>query len=115
MADNLVSTETSPERQSVLDSQVRSKLKGEMSRLREEEERLKQMLASSLEKENIDKERDMAGEENADAVGAIKDSNILLADLEEVRQKVDRYQSKREMEDYVDAENVKDALISCYR
>ena len=65
LADNLASAETSPERQSVLDAQIRSKLQAEISRLREEEENLKQMLASTLEKENIDKERSMAGEQNA--------------------------------------------------
>ena len=73
------------------------------------------MLASTLEKENIDKERSMAGEQNAEAIGAVKDSNVILGDLDEVRQKVERYQSKRGLDDYLEAEDAKSALVSCYR
>lgn len=111
--------ETSPERQSTLDTHIRLRIKSELEHLKQEEENVRLEIERALEKENLDRERSMAGEafEGGDvaAAGSVKSSAALMGDLEEVRSKVDRYQAKRELTEFPDVKENGEAVIACYK
>ncbi|KII88813.1 hypothetical protein PLICRDRAFT_110345 [Plicaturopsis crispa FD-325 SS-3] len=119
LADHSAAPGTSPERQSTLDSHIRSRINAELERLRGEEEQVRQEVERALEKENLDREKSMAGEtaEKADEElhGEVKSSASLLGDLEEIRSKVDKYQKKQELSDHPDVKASGEAVVSCYR
>ena len=71
-----------------------------------------------MEKENLDRERAMAGdasEGDGSGAGEIKSSTVLRGDLEEVRGKISRYQSRKELTGYPEVKNCGDAVVECYR
>ncbi|KAI0003311.1 hypothetical protein BJV74DRAFT_764636 [Russula compacta] len=72
-------------------------------------------IEAALERENLDRERGMAGEATTDAHGDVKNSTVLLGDLEEVRQKVDRYRFRASLADLPEVKEARDAVASCYR
>lgn len=66
----------------------------------------------------------MAGEESAsdaesdvdeDGAGKIRNSAALMGDLEEIKQKVDRFQSRRELDAMETVKDSREAVLSCYR
>jgi MICOS complex subunit MIC19 len=115
LQDNVSSTTTPPERQSNLDSHIRSRIQSELVRLREEEQDVREQIELALEKENLDRERAMAGEEQSEAVGAVKSSESLMGDLDEVQKKVEKYHARWNLEDYRLVKEQGEALVSCYR
>jgi altered-inheritance-of-mitochondria protein 13 len=119
LSDNLASPNVPPSRQTTLDEQVRSRIHAELSRLREEEQAVRDEIERALEKENLDKERSMAGQtgedEDSESAGSIKSSVTMLEDIEDVRKKVDRFHSKRELEDYASIRALSDDVATCYR
>lgn len=118
LADAASSPGTSPQRQSSIDAQIRARIHSELSRLQQEEEDVRREIELSLEKENLDHETKGVGHAGNDLSeeGEHKtlNSNILLGDLEEVRQKVEKYRSKREDVGQDAAEQAAKALGSCY-
>lgn len=119
LSDQLASSDVPAERQSTLDGQVRARIQSELSRLREEERAVREEIEHALEKENLDKERSMAGAE-ADAgaeseSGNVKSSAALQGDLDEIQHKVDRFHSKRDLSDLPDVKAKADAVASCYQ
>ncbi|KZT03427.1 uncharacterized protein LAESUDRAFT_368682 [Laetiporus sulphureus 93-53] len=116
LADHLASPETPPERQSSIDAHIRSRIQTELARLRAEEEQVKAEIERALEKENLDRERSMAGEEEGEGgAGGVKSSAALMGDLEEVRQKVERYNARHELEGYSEVHGKGEAVVSCYK
>lgn len=87
--------------------------------MKQEEENVRLEIERALEKENLDRERNMAGEasegEDEGATGSIRSSASLLGDLEEVRSKVDKYQAKRDLNEFPDVKESGEAVISCYK
>ena len=60
----------------------------------------------------------MAGEESETAEGAaggVKSSAALMGDLEDVRQKIERFQTRRALRDFPDVQSKSDAVVDCYR
>jgi len=118
LSDTLALPETSPERQSTLDQHIRSRIQTELTRLRAEEEHVREEIVRALEKENLDREREMVGEENGseeDRSGKVKSSVALMEDLEEVRRKVDRYHARKEMAELPEVREKSEAVVSCYK
>lgn len=118
LADRLASPETTPERQSTLDAHIRSRIQSELEHLRKEEENVRQEIEKALEKENLDRERTMAGtasETEGDALGDVKSSAALVGDLEEIRSKVDRFQTRRDLSAFPAVKADGEAVISCYQ
>ncbi|KAH8102821.1 hypothetical protein BXZ70DRAFT_751255 [Cristinia sonorae] len=118
LADNSASAAPSPARQSTLDSHIRSRIQVELTRLRQEEETIKQEIEQALEKENLDRERALAGEETVDeseASGGVKSGAVLLGDLEDLKQKVDRYHKRREDGSLSELQSQAQAVVECYR
>ncbi|TEB36078.1 hypothetical protein FA13DRAFT_1787526 [Coprinellus micaceus] len=110
LSDNLDAPETTPQRQSVIDSHIRARIRGELERLKKEEEDVRHQIEAALEKENLDRERSMAGDASASpdndgsapapGAGDVKTSAALFGDLEEIRNKINKYHSKRDLSQY---------------
>ncbi|EIN07596.1 hypothetical protein PUNSTDRAFT_135118 [Punctularia strigosozonata HHB-11173 SS5] len=119
LANQMQSSSVPPERQATLDEQVRSRIQSELTRLREEEENIRRQIELALEKENLDRERNMAGGENDGSVdgsaGNVKSSAALMGDLNELQSKVDRFHAKRDLTAYPAVKESGDAVVSCYR
>jgi MICOS complex subunit MIC19 len=110
-----------PARQTTLDSQVRARIQAEITHLQEEEQVVRAEIERALEKENLDKERSMAGAESLTAEGAegeagnVKSSTALLGDLEEIRQKVDRFKSRQDLSEFPEVKAKGEAVVTCYQ
>ncbi|CCM06094.1 uncharacterized protein FIBRA_08341 [Fibroporia radiculosa] len=120
LSDHTASPDPPPERQSSIDAHVRSRIQAELARLREEEAQVKTEIERALEKENLDREREMAGaastEEGEEGIaGSVKSSAALMGDLEEVRKKVERFHSRHELEGYAAVQAKGEAVVSCYK
>ncbi|KAI0075806.1 hypothetical protein K474DRAFT_1355581 [Panus rudis PR-1116 ss-1] len=112
LVDQSASPRPSPERQTTLDSHVRARIQAELERLRQEEEEVRSEIERALEKENLDKERPADDEEGS--TGSVKSSAALLGDLEEVRQKVERYH-RRSLESEPELQAKGQAVAACYK
>jgi altered-inheritance-of-mitochondria protein 13 len=121
LADQLSSSDVPAARQTTLDAQVRSRIQQELSRLREEEQSVREEIERTLEKENLDKERSMAGAENqtegenSSGAGNVKSGPLLLGDVDEVRKKVDRFNSKREQTEFTTVRSLGEDVVKCYQ
>ncbi|KAI0303448.1 hypothetical protein B0F90DRAFT_1372893 [Multifurca ochricompacta] len=113
LSDTSLSPEVSPIRQAILDEGVRAKINAEASRLRDGEDIVRREIEAALERENLDRERGMTGD--ADEHGDIKNSTALLGDIEEVRQKVDRYRARASLTDHPEVKKAGETIASCYR
>jgi MICOS complex subunit MIC19 len=118
LTDNSASPSPSPERQSTIDAQIRSRIHAELEHLRQQEEEVKGEIERALEKENLDREAAMAGEESEaenDESGRVRNSAVLLGDLEELRTKVDRFQSRQALSEFPEVLAASEAIVSCYK
>lgn len=98
-------SETTPERQSILDSHIRARIRDEIELLKKDEEGIRWEIELALEKENLDREKSMASE------GDGTNSSILLGDIDEMRVRIDKYASRRKS---FEVEAV-DAVVECYK
>ncbi|KAK7440275.1 hypothetical protein VKT23_017215 [Stygiomarasmius scandens] len=118
LSDHTASSKPSPERQSTLDEHVRSRIQNEVKQLRKEEEEVQKAIQAALEKENLDREKAMAGDavESGEAgAGTVKSSAALFGDLEEIRSKIERFQSRKDLSNYPEIKSSQAALLSCYK
>ncbi|KAJ7273435.1 hypothetical protein B0H12DRAFT_1199826 [Mycena haematopus] len=109
-ADNAASPSPTPARQNSIDAQIRARIQAELEHLRAEEQTVRDQIQAALEKENLDRERAMAGDPDS-----VKTSPALLADLEEVRAKVDRFHARRDLSEYPALQETSHALVACYK
>lgn len=91
---------------------MRARIQAELDRLRQEEEEVRSEIERALEKENLDKERPADDEEGS--TGSLKSSAALMGDLEEVRQKVERYH-RRSLEAEPELQAKSQAVAACYK
>ncbi|KAF5391845.1 hypothetical protein D9757_001622 [Collybiopsis confluens] len=118
LSERQASSTPTPERQSTLDEHIRTRIQNEVRQLRKAEEQVQEEIRSALEKENLDREKTMAGEASVNAeagAGSVKSSAALLGDLEEIRVKIDRFQTRKSLVNYPELKASQDALISCYK
>jgi len=125
LSDTSLSPEVSPIRHAILDQNVRAKISAEATRIHGEGEgvdNVQREIEAALERENLDRERGMAGDADAEAEakggvahGDIKNSTVLLGDLEEVRQKVERYRERASLTDHLSVKEAREAVASCYQ
>lgn len=119
LADHQASPEIPHDRQLTIDAHIRSRIQSELGHLQQEEERVREEIVRALEKENLDRERGMAGEESASedvsAAGSVKSSAALMGDLEELRQKVEKYHTRRSSEELSDVRAKGEQVVSCYK
>ncbi|KAJ7109104.1 hypothetical protein C8R44DRAFT_801636 [Mycena epipterygia] len=110
LADNAADPMPSPARQGTIDAHIRSRIQAELQQLRAEEQSVRDQIHAALEKENLDRERAMAGDPDS-----VKTSAALLADLDHVRAKVDRFHARRDLAEYPGLREHSDALVACYK
>jgi len=106
-----------PARQRTIDDEIRSRISNEVKRLHQVEEDVRKEIENALEKENLDRERDFpraTQEGNGGSSGSVH-SSVLLEDIEEVRRKVEGYQTRRDATGESATGTSVDSLISCYR
>lgn len=133
LSDTSLSPKVSPTRHAILDQNVRAKISAEAARLRgrghnvndtesvqsesEGVDIVQREIEAALERENLDRERGMAGDAEAEsgAHGDIKNSTVLLGDLEEVRQKVEKYRERANLTDHLGVKKAREAVASCYQ
>ncbi|KAJ8483336.1 hypothetical protein ONZ45_g14638 [Pleurotus djamor] len=115
LSDNAASPGPSPERQATLDDHVRSRIQAELQHLRAEEEAVRLEIEKALERENLDKEKAMAGDVDEEGSGSVKSSISLLGDLEEIQEKVQRTKQKQNQEHVEAAQLSAQAVVSCYQ
>lgn len=132
LSDNSLSPEVSPTRHAILDQNVRAKISAEAARLHgrnnsnsgegegEGVDIVQREIEAALERENLDRERGTAGDADAEveggaAHGDIKNSTVLLGDLEEIRQKVERYRERASLTDHLNVKQAREAVASCYQ
>ena len=96
---------TTPERQSILDSHIRARIRDEIELLKKDEEDVRWEIELALEKENLDREKSIATE------GDGANGSILLGDMDEMRVRIDKYASRRKS---VEVEAV-GAVVECYK
>jgi len=123
LSDTSLSPEVPPARRALLDHDVRTKIGAEAARLRghgatdDHDEAgvdiVQREIGAALERENLDRERGMTGD--AGEHGDVKNSTVLLGDLEEVRQKVDRYHTRASLTEHPAVKEAREAIASCYR
>jgi altered-inheritance-of-mitochondria protein 13 len=105
-----------PERQSNIDAHIRSRIQAELEHLRKEEEHVRREIESTLEKENLDRERAMAGIPESEAtVGTLNSSTALSEDLEHIRSKIDRYHPRKRLELFPQVKSAGKTVLSCYK
>ena len=119
LVDHQVSTDIPRERQLALDTHIRSRIQSELSHLQQEEQRVREEIERALEKENLDRERALAGEEGAldeaGHAGSVKSSAALMGDLEELRQKVEKYHARQESEELSTVRAKGEEVVLCYQ
>ncbi|KAH7921482.1 hypothetical protein BV22DRAFT_1072217 [Leucogyrophana mollusca] len=117
LTDRMVSPETTPERQTTLDSHVRSRIQAELEHLRTEEDNVRKEIELALEKENLDHEMNLTGgiATGEDTHDKVMSSTALLGDLEEIRTKVDRFQTRQQLSDFPSVKESGEAVVSCYK
>ncbi|KAI0637316.1 hypothetical protein C8Q77DRAFT_1216063 [Trametes polyzona] len=119
LVDHQASPEIPHDRQLSIDAHIRSRIQSELGRLHQEEERVREEIERALEKENLDRERSMAGEESASedssTAGTVKSSAALMGDLEELRQKIEKYHARQSSEDLSEVRAKGEEVVSCYK
>ncbi|KAI8998954.1 hypothetical protein BD414DRAFT_406583 [Trametes punicea] len=119
LSDHQASPDIPHDRQLTIDAHIRSRIEAELDRLHQEEERVREEIERALEKENLDRERGMAGEESASddvsSAGSVKSSAALMGDLEELRQKIEKYHARQDSEELSDVRAKGREVASCYR
>ena len=79
---------------------------------------MREEIERALEKENLDRERGMAGEdgsEEAGSAGSVKSSAALMGDLEELRQKVEKYHARQDSEELATVRAKGEEVVLCYQ
>ncbi len=56
-----------------------------------------------------------ASEEDGSGVGEVKSSTVLQGDLGEIKEKISKYQTRRELSEYPEVKGHGDAVVECYR
>lgn len=75
---------------------------------------MRQQIEAALEKENLDRERSLAGDQPAET-GGIKSSAVLLGDLEQMQAKIGRFKTRISLQDHPQVKEHQQAVISCYK
>lgn len=128
---NVSSPETSAHRQGTLDAHIQARIAAELERLRAEEQTVREQIEAALERENLDRETALAtdseseGDPEATTEGGeggegggnrnLASSVALQAELEEVQRKVERFQKRRQLDEYPDVRDARDAVLQCYQ
>ncbi|KAJ6611769.1 hypothetical protein B0H10DRAFT_344710 [Mycena sp. CBHHK59/15] len=110
LADNAAAPTPDAARQDSLDVRVRARIQAELASLRAEEQAVRDQIHAALERENLDRERALAADPDP-----VNSSPALMADLDELRAKVDRFHARRDPTQFPVLQAAGAALVACYR
>lgn len=105
--DNVSGPDSS--RQVTLDSSIQAKIKSELERLRKEEADVRAEIEKAIEKENLAKESKYRGQSEG------KNSNVLRQELDQLRNKIDKYNKKKDISNYAGVKEAQENLVKCYK
>jgi len=110
-------SETSTERQLILDAHIRERIRNELEHLKRDDENVRREIEHALERENLERESSMAGEapQGDSTLGGTKNSVSLLGDLEEIRTKIEKYQLNQRTLEFPEVEANGLAVVECYK
>ncbi|PWN49041.1 hypothetical protein IE53DRAFT_388761 [Violaceomyces palustris] len=92
-----------------IDAGVQEKIRSELERLRKEEEDVRRQIQEALERENAEIESSQPGGKN-------KNSNILKAELDQVRARIERHKSVKDLSSlHPGLDKAREAVVKCYR
>jgi len=116
LSDGLASPDMTPERQTTLDGRIRSRIQEELRHLREEEDAVRREIGVALEKENLDKERNLNENSVSDEVSdSVKSGIALLYDLEEIQHRVDKFRQRQGLGSFPVAKAMGGDVVQCYK
>ncbi|CCO26074.1 hypothetical protein BN14_00091 [Rhizoctonia solani AG-1 IB] len=110
LSDTRDSPNPAPERQRALDTVVQQRIQSEMKRLHEAESLVQADIEAALERENLDREKQVA---ETDSAGGSSDE--LRNELEEVQKRADRFKSRLSLEHAPEVKETQAKLLACYR
>ncbi|KAH7340279.1 hypothetical protein B0J17DRAFT_650623 [Rhizoctonia solani] len=110
LADTRDSPNPAPERQQALDAVVRQRIQSEMKRLQEAEALVQADIEAALERENLDREKQVAETDSA-----VVSSEELRNELEEVQRRADKFKSRMSLEHAPEVKESQAKLLACYR
>ncbi|KAL5636101.1 hypothetical protein ACGC1H_004797 [Rhizoctonia solani] len=110
LADTRDSPNPAPERQQALDAVVQRRIQSEMKRLQETEALVQADIEAALERENLDREKQVA---ESDSSGA--SSEELRNELEEVQRRADKFKSRLALEHAPEVKESQAKLLACYK
>ena len=90
---------------------------GSLASLMQEED-VQHQIEQALEKENLDRERALAGEESegeSSEAGSVRNSAALAGDLEELKAKVERFQSRQALSEFPAVQAASEEVVTCYK
>ena len=79
---------------------------------------MQHQIEQALEKENLDRERALAGEESegeGSEAGSVRNSAALAGDLEELEAKVERFQSRQALSEFPAVQAASEEVVTCYK
>lgn len=96
-------------RQVTLDTSIQQKIKSELDRLRKEESEVRSEIERAIQKENLAKESKYTGASEG------KNSNVLRQELDQLRSKIDKYNSHKDVSSYAGVKEAQEKLVACYK
>jgi len=118
LADNLASNDVPHARQESLDARVRERIDSEASRLRQQEQVIEREIVQALDQSSLLRSDRFTAQDSADDLvvdGKVRSSFTLQQDMDQIEQKVDHYQSRRELRGVVEVMRKADTVASCYK
>ncbi|KAF8610504.1 hypothetical protein BDV93DRAFT_483789 [Ceratobasidium sp. AG-I] len=109
LSDTRSSPNPAPERQQALDAVVQERIHSEMKRLHEAEVAVQADIQAALERENLDREKQVA--ENTDGTS----SEELRAELDEVQRRAERFKSRLALGHAPEVKESQAKLVTCYK
>lgn len=109
LSDTRSSPNPAPERQQALDAVVQERIHSEMKRLHEAEVAVQADIEAALERENLDREKQVA--EKLDGAS----SEELRAELDEVQRRAERFKSRLALGHAPEVKESQARLVACYK
>ncbi|CED82569.1 Protein of unknown function DUF1690 [Phaffia rhodozyma] len=106
LSDPSTAASPSQARQSSIDEHIRQKLESSLQSLKAQEASLNAQLHAELQASNLSTEKSASGSGTS--------SEILRRDIEEIREKVERFEKKRSLSDWPEINQTKENIKQCY-
>lgn len=107
LSDELTSETKNQPNQITLDEQIRNRINAELNRLRSEEHSVRQQIEQHLAQDNASKSKQDDQ--------SILSSESVKRSIDDIKLKIDRHHSKRDMNNFASIKQSHNDLITCFR